>query len=362
MRRFPAAHILVVVCLALAGLAVLPARPAHAAVAAQRIASGLAFPAAFTVTTDRILYGERLTGAIRVIDLSTGADRLLFRIPDVAADGDEGLLGVEVHPNYPATPYVYAFVTHSLATGPVNQIVRITHSGGTGTNLRVLRTLPAGPVHNGGRLLFGPGAKLYAVLGEHGTPANAQDPASLAGKVLRMTASGGVPTGNPIPGSPVFATGIRNSFGMAFDPRTGRLWESDNGPQCNDEVNRIVAGGNYGWGPSATCATPPQPPANTNLDGPSPILPRRFFATPIAPTGVAFCDGCGLGADSEGELFMGDYKTGTIRRIGLDTERRRLVGVDTVYTHPSGILAMEAAPGGTLYFSDASAIHRLVLA
>ena len=69
-----------------------------------------------------------------------------------------------------------------------------------------------------------------------------------------MTPAGGVPSDNPIPGSRVFAFGIRNSFGFTFDPQTDSLWETENGPECNDEINLIVGGGNFGWGPSETAA------------------------------------------------------------------------------------------------------------
>ena len=85
----------------------------------------------------------------------------------------------------------------------------------------------------------------------------------------------------------MFAYGIRNSFGFAFDPDTGDLWETENGPECNDEVNRIVAGANYGWGPSQSCP-------DTNNSGPSPRLPLVTYSTTIGIAGAVFCDGCGL--------------------------------------------------------------------
>src|SRR5207249_410022 len=124
--------------------------------------------------------------------------------------------------------------------------------------------------------------------------------------------AGAPAAGNPFRGSRIFASGIRNSFGYDFDPQTGRLWLVDNGPECNDELNLISAGANYGWGPSETCTTPPPAPENTNQDGPSPVLPEFWFAATIGPTGLAFCDGCGLGAGSDGGLFFGDDNGGSI--------------------------------------------------
>jgi glucose/arabinose dehydrogenase len=175
-----------------------------------------------------------------------------------------------------------------------------------------------------------------------------------------MNASGGVPDTNPF-GNLVWAYGIRNSYGFAFDPETNRLWASENGPSCNDELNRIVKGANHGWGPSQTCVSPPAPPVNTNQDGPSPVLPKRFYTPTTAPTGVAFCSGCGLGAGKEGHLFYGTYKTGQIREVTLNTSRFGVAAEALAYSHSSGVLSVESAPDGRVYFSDGSGIYRLSL-
>ena len=227
--------------------------------------------------------------------------------------------------------------------------------------MKVLFAAVAGTFHNGGRILFGPDRHLYVVIGDRAHPANAQDLTdNKVGKVLRMTPSGTVPADNPF-GNYVWAYGIRNSFGLGFDPFTGRLWQTENGPECNDELNRIDKGHNFGWGPSWTCSTPPPPPKNTNQDGPSPVKPQRWYTPPIAPTGIAFCRTCGLGAESEGDLFFGAWKTGHIRRVNLGQQRSQVAAEEVVYDHPDGILSVERARTGALYFSDRSGIYRLAL-
>src|SRR5437868_14595228 len=131
------------------------------------------------------------------------------------------------------------------------------------------------------------------MIGEGHHPANSQDlTANLRGKILRLDRDGTAAAGNPH--GRIWSFGHRNSFGFDFDPATGRLWETENGPACNDELNLIRPGKNYGWGASETCATPPAPPRNTNQDGPSPVLPKRLYGKVIAPTGAAFCSSCGL--------------------------------------------------------------------
>ena len=129
------------------------------------------------------------------------------------------------------------------------------------------------------------------------------------------------PPATPSGRSRVWARGFRNPWGMDFDPQGGRLWLTDNGPECNDELNRVVRARNYGWGPSWTCGG--RSPRNTNRDGPRPVQPERWYSPPIAPTGLAFCDGCGLGARSDGALFFGAYNSRQIRRVIAETEPAR---------------------------------------
>jgi glucose/arabinose dehydrogenase len=157
----------------------------------------------------------------------------------------------------------------------------------------------------------------------------------------------------------VWAFGIRNSFGFAFDPTPGSLWLDDNGPNCNDEVDRIVAGGNYAWGPAATCVTPPSAPQNTNQDGPARRLPSVNYPDAKGITGLAFCSGCGLGKAFEGKLLHSFVNDGELHSLTLDAARTSIVDNDIVYDHPSGVLSMETRPGQPVYFSDSDSIYKL---
>ncbi len=349
------------VCTALLA-SLLAATPARAATVAAPVATGLAFPAAFTVApSGRIFYGERLTGVVRMTDPGSGWTAPFFTVPDLATSGEQGLLGIALDPDFPRSPFVYLYATRIVSGTAENQILRVRYFRATGTAMTVIYRAPAAVVHNGGRILFGPDGMLYAVTGDATVPASSQTVGSPLGKVLRMTPLGAVPDDNPFPGSLTWAYGIRNSFGLAFDPVTSGLWQTENGPACNDELNRIFKGLNYGWGPNQTCSTPPAPPANTNRDGPSPVSPAAFYTPPPALTGVAFCSGCGLGAASENALFYGTFNTRQIRQVELASRGRHRVASDVVsYTHPSSILSLERGPDGGLYFSDPSGIYRLV--
>jgi aldose sugar dehydrogenase len=346
----------------LATLALLPIARTGPALAggvrAVRVAGGLRAPVGFTFLPDgRLVYLERNTGWLRFRNLQTNADRRIYRITRVNSNGERGALGVAVHPDWPQEPYIYAFATRSTANGLRNQVLRIRVENGEATAVRRLLSAAAGPAssHNGGRIGFGPDGRLYVVIGDNTSPRNSQDlSANLRGKILRINPNGSIPGRNPF-GSKIWAYGLRNSIGFAFDPETGRLWEQDNGPECNDEVNRIRRGGNFGWGPKQNCP-------HTNNSGPRPrIKPRYTFADTKGLTGVAFCSSCGLGGGFGGDLFVGAVNDGIIRRFDLNARRTDFNGGPTRVLDRNGVvLSLEVGPSGRIYFSDFGAIYRLV--
>lgn len=340
------------------------APPALAAVTfrARPVAVGLDQPVAFTFAPNgKIFYVEKDTGQVRIYNPDIDNDRLFATLPGVDGQGERGTLGIALHPDYPTRPFVFVYATRSVDGALQNQIVRLTVDGGVGTNRRIIFSTRASssPYHNGGRIEFGPDGMLYAIVGEGHSPASAQDLTNPRGKILRMTPRGRRPADNPIGGSRIFVYGIRNSFGFDFDPVTGDLWETENGPSCNDEVNHIpVGGGNYGWGPRQDCGSLPAP-RDTNNSGPRPrILPEMWFVNPVGITGMTFCDGCGL-TGSQSDMFFGDVRFGQIRRVPLGAGRDSVAGVGRVVFDTGSVLSVESGPGGSIYYSDFSGIYRL---
>ena len=331
-------------------------------ITAHQVVGNLDSPVAFTFGPDNTLwYVEKATGEIRVHDLDTDGDRSFFTVSGVNSDGERGMLGIALHPKYPTKPFVYVYVTRDAGGSLRNQILRLRDTNGSGADMKVIFSSPASssPYHNGGRILFGPDGTLYAIVGEGHDASNSQDLSDNdRGKILRMMPNGAVPTTNPRNESLMWAYGIRNSFGFAFDPTTDRLWESENGPECNDEVNLIREGSNYGWGPHETCSG--SSPDNTNQDGPDPVRPELFYLVTVGITGIAFCDGCGLGATKEGKAFVGAVNTGDITRVSFTRHRLGISGKEVVYSHGSGVLSLEVGPDGSIFFSDFGGIFELV--
>src|SRR6476660_4835560 len=341
------------------------ATAAAAAIKFVPVKTGLNGPSGFTFSPNgKIWYLERATGEVRTLNPKTGADHLFYTIANVNSTGERGALGIALDPSWRTRRFVYVYVTRTWNGALRNLLVRIRNDGGHGTHFRVLLSTPpsATGYHNGGRIRFGPDHRLYVMVGDGHASSNAQDRTSnLQGKILRLDRDGTAAAGDPY--GRLSSFGHRNSFGFTFDPKTGRLWETENGPECNDEINLIVKGGNYGWGPSEFCGgTAPQ---DTNNSGPKPRhLPKTYFAGTIGITGAAFCISCGLGAAINGDLVFGDVNTSSIRAINMAATRTGFSASSRVLPTPStgGVHSLEIGPNHRIYFSGPSGIYRLAAA
>lgn len=195
-----------------------------------------------------LLVGSRDKGTLTRVSARDGRKTEVGAVPGVAPGGEGGLLGLALSPSFRGDHLVYAYVT----TASDNRIVRMgydeTRRPGDqlGAPSTVLRAIPKGRIHNGGRLAFGPDRMLYASTGETGREELAQDRKSLGGKILRMTPDGAPARGNPDPRSVVYSYGHRNVEGLAWDGAK-RLWASEFGEDTWDELNLIEPGRNYGW-------------------------------------------------------------------------------------------------------------------
>jgi glucose/arabinose dehydrogenase len=185
--------------------------------------------------------------------------------------------------------------------------------------------------------VFGADGMLYVAVGESHEPSFAQDPDSIGGKVLRLMPDGSIPPDNPIAGNPLFTLGHRNSFGICVDPASGDLWETENGPTSDDEINLLRAGGNYGW------------PDVMGSGGPEGTIdPVVDHVQEIAPTGCAVW---------RGDLYYGSYLDGAIRRLDLPPGTDPRPVAVSVLGEPVYDLAV--GPDDRLYVSSPSGIWRL---
>ncbi|MFE4826831.1 PQQ-dependent sugar dehydrogenase [Streptomyces sp. NPDC056672] len=247
------------------------------------VTEGLASPWGLAALPDGdLLVSSRDEGTITRVDGESGKKTLVSTVPGVSASGEGGLLGIALSPTYGADRLVYAYFT----TESDNRIARMLYDERKpvgqqmGAPDTVLRGIPKGTIHNGGRIAFGPDKMLYAGTGETGDGQLAQDRKSLAGKILRMTPDGQPVHGNPEADSVVYSYGHRNVEGLAWDSGK-RLWASEFGQDKWDELNLIEPGKNYGW-----------PDVEGKSDRPGVVSPvAQWPPSEASPSGIAFAEG-----------------------------------------------------------------------
>ena len=227
--------------------------PAYAAEPnVETIARGLQTPWAIAFAPDGRIFVSERPGFIRVIEKGALAPEPWMRL-DVIETGESGLLGLALDPAFEKNRYVYAAYTYRDGGAMKNRLVRLRDEKEKGVLDRVLIDNVAGArFHDGGRVRFGPDGKLYWTMGDAQQPNLAQDTKSLNGKILRLNTDGSFPADNPFPKSPVYSYGHRNPQGLAWEPKSGRLYATEHGPSgspscCHDEVNLVEPGKNYGW-------------------------------------------------------------------------------------------------------------------
>ena len=249
----------------------------------------------------------------------------LGRIHGVSAHGEGGLMGVAVKGDQ-------LFVYFTAADD--NRIVRYRFTGDTLSDPKViLKGIPKGAIHNGGRLAFGPDGFLYATTGETGDRQLAQRRDSLGGKILRMTVDGAPAPGNPF-GTLVYSLGHRNVQGLAWDP-AGRLYASEFGQNRHDEVNLIKPGANYGW-----------PEVEGKGDDPRFVNPIITWPTSEAsPSGAAY---------AAGSLWVAALRGERLWQIPLSQDGSPGTPVAHFTDTYGRLRGLATAPDGTLWLSTSN--------
>jgi glucose/arabinose dehydrogenase len=282
---------------------------------AREVASDLAAPWGLVPLKDgSFLISERDTR--RIVHVDNGSTSRVRTIEEADPAGEGGLLGLATTDDEKT---VFAYYTAAND----NRIVSMSWNGrDLGSPKVILRGIPKGFIHNGGRLVIGPDGYLYVGTGESGSGRLSQDKDSLGGKILRLRLDGRPAPGNPFDNE-VFSYGHRNVQGLAFDDE-GRLWASEFGQQTWDELNLIKEGANYGW---------PEVEGSGRVQGMT--NPKVVWRTRDAsPSGLAYWQGdlwmAGLRGERLWQIPLDGTKAGDpIARFRGDYGRLRTVEVAT---------------------------------
>jgi glucose/arabinose dehydrogenase len=345
------------------------------------VASGLSSPTAIAFLPNGKLLVTEKNGALRLV--AGGTPTTITTLP-VCTGGEMGLLGVAVDPGFSGNGFVYLYRTKpdgggscADAIGRFNQVVRVTMSGdtvvpGSLTELQpgVLQMRTDNGNHNGGGLRIGPDNKLYVSVGDSGvgdsgppgsaTNPYAQDLNALEGKVLRLELNGSPAAGNPYIGVPgrdeVWASGMRNPFRFGFDPVTGGLWLGDVGQDTLEEIDIVVAGGDYAW-PHCEGTLPTG--CHANVPGREPIVDPIFeyfhpgSGTPaLGETVIGGAFPAGSFGPYTGNYFFADFISSKIYRGVPNAGRNDLNGAASEFvTSAGGPVDIIFGPDGNLYYA-----------
>jgi aldose sugar dehydrogenase len=329
----------------------------------EKVADGLDFPTsmAFLAPND-ILVTEKTTGKVMRVTNGFVLPQPVLDVP-VASAIERGLLGIAISNQPDGKTYVFLSYTESgdgvdksdvdaLVDPLGNRLYRYEFVDGRLINPVLLLDLTAIPIngraeHNGGKIRIGPDNNVYYMIGEvggHRTQAqniiDGPAPNGLGG-VLRITQDGGIVDpddpifGEGLPLNVYYAMGIRNSFGMDFDPLTGNLWDTENGPVAGDEINLVFPGFNSGWFQAQGYIDEDILEHGTTIAdmvyfGKGQYADPKFVWTlPVGVTALKFLNSHRLGDQYANNMFVGDINNGLLYRFTLNEERDAIFINDT---------------------------------
>lgn len=311
----------------------------------ETIASDLRVPWELRFLPDgRAMFTERV-GRVRIIEGGKLLDEPALTL-DVASRIKMGMLGLAVSPDFEKDGLV--FIAWNREHQPGRYELRIDRYRLDGSKLvepkTIIEGIPAWENHTGCRLEFGPDGKLWITTGDANDPPPSQDLARLHGKILRLNPDGTIPDDNPFidregTRPEIWSYGHRNPQGLAFQPGTGRLYESEHGPHHGDEVNVIQKGRNYGW-----------PRISHSKTEPGMELPLIEMTPSVGPGALLFYQGTQF-PELRGCLLLATLRGSAVYRISLDGEGRPN-HVDRLWHNRWGrIRFIKEAPDGSIWIS-----------
>lgn len=311
------------------------------------VGTGISRPWEILWGPDNFIWMTERNGKVSRVNPKTGALSPLLTIPDAVQDGEGGLLGMVLHPDFTTTPQVFIVYNYRNAGNYREKVVRYQYADNTLKDpVILLDNIPAAGIHNGSRLLITPDRKLFITAGDASVQANAQLTTSLSGKVLRINLDGTIPADNPFPGSAVWSYGHRNPQGMVMN--NGILYTSEHGAGVEDEVNIIEKQRNYGW---------PNVEGPCNPGGEATFCTANNVKEPLWSTGNGTFALCGLDYYNndripqwKGSLLVLSLKNQTLYQLKLGADGKTIASTKNYFANQYGRLRdLCISPAGRVY-------------
>ncbi len=318
------------------------------------VAEGLVHPWGIAFLPGGAMLVTERPGRLRLVRPGSGVPAIVTGTPEVWANGQGGLLDVEIHPDFSVNRLVY--LTYSKP-GPRGATTALGRGRLEGTalvgfeDIFVAEAWARGGNHFGSRIVFDGRGHVFISVGERGAMAEAQNTTNHQGTILRLMDDGRVPADNPFVGRDgfrpeIFAYGIRSPQGLALHPETGVLWENEHGPRGGDEINQIHAGRNYGW-PAITFGINYNGSViSTDTARAGMETPRTYYVPSIAISGMTFYTGDRF-PRWKGNLFVGALAGQHLRRLVLDGTAAR--HQEVVLPLGKRVRQVKQGPDGLLY-------------
>lgn len=324
--------------------------PGSVNVRVEEVVTGLDVPwgIAFLPNGD-MLVSER-SGQVRLVQNNTLRPDAVATV-EVSDQGEGGLLGIATHPDFANNRFFYIYFTAAANGTPVNRVERwqLSQDGFSATRDRVIvDNIPVAQFHNGGRIRFGPDGMLYIGTGDARDPDLSQDMNSLAGKILRVTPEGEVPSDNPFAGNPVYILGIRNTQGFDWVNQS-TLWVSDHGPSGelgrsgHDKVSVAQAGDNLGWPTIYQCES-----------GQGLVTPSIVWEQALPPGGAAIYTGNAI-PEWQDSFIVAALRAEQLQRVVIDPQSGQVQQHEVYLQSQQGRLREAImGPDGELYITTSN--------
>ncbi len=304
-------------------------------------------------------------GNVFRIHPETGASTLLLNhSANVAQSGESGMLGMAFHPAFASNPFVYIVYTYLDAGNIKERLSRFTYANNALSSETVLlQNIAGNTTHDGSRLLVLPDNTILMTTGDAQNLSSPQDINNLSGKILRLNLDGTIPADNPTAGSYVYTLGHRNGQGLMLHPN-GKIYETEHGPDSNDEFQLIEAGRNYGWpnvygfcdndraGETAFCTANnvKEPLASWN------VIPGGTWA----PNDLIWYGSAAI-PEFQNTILVTFLKTNKIRRIQLNTAGDAITGQTDFFVNQWGRLRdITTAPNGDIFLATNTSPFRII--